>query len=333
MILTVIGVTFYRVVLHWEFREALLEVVQTVTTLGGSVRVVDPSKQAIAQWFSIFFVLMILLVVLWGISLLIEATVRGDLVYYWGARRMERRIAQLSKHYIICGFGRMGQEIARQLDRAKQPYVVVEHNAHQLPNLEATGCLFVKGDAREDEQLMRAGVERAKGLIAVAATDEENVYITLSARVLSPNIYIVTRCSNAQGEAKLIRAGANRVISPYVFGGRRMAQAILRPSVVDFLDTITHGDQMELVLEEVVIEAEAPILGHAIRGGEFDVEELGIHLLGISTRSGHMMMSGLDRYKVMTGDTLILLGEPTSMATAVKRLTGKNVSFADQVMV
>jgi voltage-gated potassium channel len=266
------------------------------------------------------------MVALWGVSLLIEAMVSGELVYYWGTRRMEQRITKQSNHYIICGFGRMGQEIARQLTRAKQPFVVVEHNTAQVPMLESFGYLHVQGDAREDDQLIRAGIKRAKGLIAVAASDEENVYITLSARVLNPHLYIVTRSSQPQGETKLLHAGANRVFSPYIVGGRRLAQAILRPSVVEFLDTVIHGEHMDLVLEEVKVEADSPIAGQAM-GEHTDVERLGVHLLGIARRDGHMLMRDLNSYAIQQGDTLILLGDPQAMKAAIIRLTGKAATF------
>ncbi|MHB9133069.1 MAG: potassium channel family protein [Armatimonadota bacterium] len=310
-------------------REALLQIVLTVSTLGGEVQPIFSNKNATAEWFNIFFILAILLVVLWGVSLIIEAMVQGEFVYYWGARRMERRIAQLTNHYLICGFGRMGQEIARQLARARKSFVIVEHNPNQFVNMEASGYPFIQGDAREDDVLLTAGIERAKGLIAVAATDEENVYISLSARVLNPNLYIVTRSSHASGEAKLLRAGADRVFSPYIIGGRRMAQAILSPSVVEFLDTIVHGEEMELVLEEVEIKEDSPIHNQVI-GGDHDVESIGVHLLGIATANGRMLMRGLDKHRVRMGDVLILLGEPSAMQVAVKQLTGRDVDFGQQ---
>jgi voltage-gated potassium channel len=270
--------------------------------------------------------LAIIIVALWGVSLLVEATVRGELMYYWGARRMEQRIAKLSDHYVICGFGRMGQEIAKQFLRSQTSFVVVEHNPEQLSQLEVSGYYYVKGDAREDEQLLRAGIQRAKGLVAVAATDEANVYITLSGRVLNPNLYIVTRCSHASGEAKLLHAGANRVFSPYVIGGRRMAQAIVRPSVVDFLDTVIHDEQMELVLEEVTLDSNAPIKGHATTGAS-DIESLGVHLDCITTPDGQMLTRNLGQHIMQVGDNLILLGEAEAMQGAIKQLTGHEKTY------
>lgn len=320
--LVAVGVTFYRVFVHLNLRQSLLQIVWTISTLGGAVQ--SPRLHTpVAEWFSIFFIITILIVALWGVSLLIEATVRGEFVYYWGARRMERRISQLKHHFVICGFGRMGREIARQFKQARHAFVVVEHNPAQIPLLEASDYLFIQGDAREDEHLLRAGIERARGLVAVASSDEENVYITLSARVLNPKIYIVTRCSQASGEGKLLRAGADRVISPYVIGGRRMAQAVLQPSVVDFLDTVIHGEQMELVLEEVTIEATAPLCGKVLGDSTDAEDELGVHLLGIMTREGQMLMRDIGTRVLAEGDTLILLGDPESMKTAILRITGK----------
>jgi len=322
LILAVTGIGFYCQVLHWPLRDALLQVVYTVSSLGGEARR-DGLSAPIAKWFQIGYILTFIIVALWGASLLIEAMVRGELVYFWGTRRMEQRIAKLSGHCIICGYGRMGQEIARQFSRVKQSFVVVEHNPIQIAVLEMSDLLYVQGDAREDEQLLRAGITQAKGLIAVATTDEENVYITLSARVLNPDLYIVTRSSGASGEQKLMRAGANRVFSPYIVGGRRMAQSMTQPSVVDFLDTVIHDEQMELVIEEVTVDEYSPIVGQTIRG-EADVESLGVHLLGIRTAAGKMLMRDLEHHRVERGDILILLGEPIALHTAMRQLIGES---------
>jgi voltage-gated potassium channel len=321
IILAFIGISFYCSVLHWPVRDALLQVVYTVSTLGGEARH-GGLQLPIAEWFQIGYITTFIIVALWGASLLIEAMVQGELVYYLGARRMEQRIAKLSGHCIICGYGRMGREIARQFTLVQQQFVVVEHNPVQIAALEMSDILYVPGDAREDEQLLNAGIKKAKGLVAVASTDEENVYITLSARVLNPDVFIVTRSSIASGEPKLLRAGANRVFSPYIVGGRRMALAMTQPTVVDFLDTVIHDEQMELVMEEVTINDHSPIIGKAIRG-EYDVESLGIHLLAITTEDGTMLMRNLEHHHVASGDTLILLGEPTAMHTAVLHLTGE----------
>jgi voltage-gated potassium channel len=196
--------------------------------------------------------------------------------------------------------------------------------AAQLPILEASGHYYVRGDAREDDQLLKAGIERAKGLVAVAASDEENVYIVLSARVLNPDLFIVTRSSQPTGEAKLIRAGANRVFSPYIIGGLRMAQAVMHPSVVDFLDTIVHGEQMELVLEEVTVGPNARFCGKTIAGDthETDLECLGVHVLGIATADGRTLMRNLTTHPLAPGDIVILLGDPTSVQAAMQRLAG-----------
>jgi voltage-gated potassium channel len=257
--------------------------------------------------------------------------VSGEMVFYWGKRKMYADISKLRNHYVICGFGRMGQEIARQLDRTNTPFVVVEHNPGQFANMEESGVMYIKGDAREDEQLTKAGIQYAKGLISVAQTDEENVYITLSARVLNPNLYIVTRSSSADAEPKLIRAGANRVFSPYVVGGRRMAQSIMQPSVVDFLDAVVHGEEVELILEEITVSEGAAICSSTFDAST-DVEELGVHLLGIITKEGKVLMRDLRSYHAKAGDTFILLGEPTAIQTTVERLLdGSNDCISPKV--
>jgi len=323
--LAAIGVAFYRIVLHWPLRAALLQLVLILSTLGGEAHP-NAYRQANAQWFHIFFIGTMTLTALWGVSVLVQAMVSGELMYFWGARRMEQRINQLSNHFVICGFGRMGQEIARIFTRAGQPFVVIEHNPVQIPGLTSSRYLFVQGDEREDEQLLKAGIKRAKGLVTVAASDEDNVYITLSARVLNPELYIVTRCVNASGEAKLLRAGANRVVSPYIIGGRRMAQAILRPTMMDFLDMLVQGGSMELTMEAVTIVAGAPACGHVLQG-DYDVEQSAVHVLGITTASGQMLLRELDEYPLAVGDTLILLGAAEHLHSVIKQLLGNDILF------
>ena len=193
----------------------------------------------------------------------------------------------------------------------------------QIPGLINSRYLFVQGDEREDEQLLQAGVQRARGLVTVAASDEDNVYITLSARVLNPELYIVTRCVNASAEAKLLRAGANRVISPYIIGGRRMAQAILRPSTVDFLDMLVQGGSQDWSWKNDHHRGRARVRATAARS--IDVEQAGVHLLGIVMASGQMLLRDLPAHPLAVGDTLIVLGAPEPLHKVSKRLLGKEL--------
>ena len=153
---------------------------------------------------------------------------------------MKTKIAKLKRHFILCGYGRVGQEIAQAFSEEGAPFVIIDNDEQQVAKAEKDGYLCLFADATSDEVLKEAGIEQARGLVAAVGSDTDNTYITLSARGLQPDLFIAARCSSSEAEDKLSRAGADRVISPYAIGGRRMAMLALRPAVVDFIDTVTY---------------------------------------------------------------------------------------------
>ena len=172
----------------------------------------------------------------------------------WRKRRvMDERVAQLKDHYILCGFGRVGQQTCLQLSQEQCDFVVIDNEDGRIVQIESAGYLYVRGDASDDTVLQRAGIVRARALLTAVQSDAGNVYITLSARALNPGLFIVARAATSEAEHKLTIAGANRVISPYILGGRSMAGHALRPAVMDFLDVLVHSDDLEMWLEEVNI--------------------------------------------------------------------------------
>ncbi|MDH7568667.1 MAG: NAD-binding protein [Armatimonadota bacterium] len=227
----------------------------------------------------------------------------------------------MSGHYIICGFGRMGQQIVRDLERQGVPHVVVENNPEQIPRLQARGVPYVEGKASEDEVLLRAGVERAKGLIAVAASDEENVFIVLTARGLNPNLMIIARSILEANEDKLRRAGADRVISPYILGGRRMAAEVTRRGVVDFLDLILHGDTHNVDIVHLVVPPGSPLVGRTL--AELGVwQRCGVTVLATQLPSGEMTANPCPETRLADAMELIVMGNPEQVARARALLEG-----------
>ena len=176
-------------------------------------------------------------------------------------RRMDRKIEHLHDHAIICGFGRVGRRIAQEFTDVGQPFVVVDPQDGNTLLLDAASYLYIQGDASTDATLLAAGIRQARSLLAATDADTENIAITLSARALAPRLWIVARANREESEAKLRRAGADRVLSPYTLGGHRMASLAHRPHLVDFLDTAMQGGDLDLVLEEVDIEPGTPLVG------------------------------------------------------------------------
>jgi voltage-gated potassium channel len=226
----------------------------------------------------------------------------------WGKRRvMEQQIAQLKDHFIVCGFGRVGQQTCRQLAQEKCAFLVVDSDEDRLRRIQDAGYLCVRGDASDDAVLRRAGIERARALLTAVQSDAGNVYITLSARALNSKLFIVARAATADAEHKLTIAGANRVISPYILGGRSMAGHALRPAVMDFLDVLVHSDEMDLWLEEIAVQPDSALDG--IQLSAVDLRETaGLTILAVRRADGKMLVNPSADMTLHAGDTLIALG-------------------------
>lgn len=237
-------------------------------------------------------------------------------------RRLEKTIAGISNHYIVCGYGRMGQQIVKDFRRSGMPHVVVESNPIQLPKLIDHNVPYVEGNASEDPVLRAAGIERARGLIAVAASDEENVFIVLTARGMNQGLYIVARSILEENEDKLRRAGANRVMSPYIFGGHRMASAALTPRAMDFLDFMMHSDQDDVELGDVTVSAESVLAGRTIRDSGLR-QSAGVLVLGVKRQGSDKYHCPEADFEISVGDALVVMGSAEEIDRAERLASGK----------
>jgi voltage-gated potassium channel len=232
----------------------------------------------------------------------------------WGKRRaMDQQISKLNQHYIVCGFGRVGQEICRQLAKANSTFVVIDNDTTRIERIQKAGYLYIQGDASDDAVLRRAMIDRARALLTAVQSDAGNVYITLSARALNPDLFIVARAATAEAEHKLTIAGANRVISPYILGGRSMATMALRPAMMDFLDMLVHSDDMAIWLEEVEVRADSSLAGAQI-GATRLREHASITILAVRRADGQMIVNPATDVVLCAGDTLIALGTRADLA-------------------
>jgi voltage-gated potassium channel len=205
----------------------------------------------------------------------------------------------------------VGRQIAAEFRRENVPYVVVDVNESSLAAASDDGCLWVPGNASSDDVLLAAGVKRARGLIAAVDSDVDNVYVTLSARGLNPNLYIVARASREDAEPKLRRAGADRVISPYQIGGRRMAMLALRPVAVDFVDTVMHDPSTALLLEELEVRLGSPMVGKSLEAAR-GAEAAGAIVLAVK-RDGQLIPNPPGDLVVRAGDQLVVMGAPSDL--------------------
>jgi voltage-gated potassium channel len=227
-------------------------------------------------------------------------------------RAMEQQIAHLKDHFIVCGFGRVGQQTCLQLAQEQCAFVVVDNNQERIQRIQALGYMYVDGDASDDVVLKRAGVERARALLTAVQSDAGNVYITLSARALNPDLFIVARAATVEAGHKLTIAGANRVISPYILGGRSMAGHALRPAVMDFLDVLVHSDDLDMWMEEIPVAPDSQLVGVQIGSPQLH-EVAGVSILALRRADGRIAIKPGADVALEAGDTLIILGKRSDL--------------------
>jgi len=223
---------------------------------------------------------------------------------------MKAKIAKLKDHFILCGYGRVGGEIAHTFSEEGAPFVIIESRQDNFAMAETQGYLCLFGDATTDKVLMEAGIERAKGLVAAVGNDVDNTYITLSARGLRPDLFIEARASSKEVETKLKRAGADRVVSPSSIGARRMAMLALRPAVADFVDTVIYRRGQELLMENIAVESDSPLVGLTVEAIHHRAKTT---VLAISKKSGKLLANPPHDTTIEVGDRLIIMGTPKQL--------------------
>lgn len=258
------------------------------------------------------------------IGTLTQALIEIELTEGVGRRRMERRLGKLEGHYIICGVGRVGRSVVEELDRRHAPYAIIENTPERMKWAVERDALLVVGDASKEAALRHARIESAKGLVAVVGGDAENIYITLAARALNPKLQIIARASDEEAEKALLRAGADTVVSPYSYSGHRIAQALLQPNVVDFLDTVTGTFEtggLRLVIEEVRVASGSPLVGQTLEQSNIR-SSLGIMILATRKMDGKMSFNPPSDASLAAGDYLIAMGESANLKK-LEQLAGK----------
>ena len=308
-LLVVLGTAGYIYVERLRPLDALYMTVITLATVG--YREVAPLSDS-GKIFTMTLIAFGIIIVFWALGSLVDVMVSERLWRSIRRRKMEKQISKLRNHQIVCGYGRMGQQIVKDFIRHGISFAVVEANPEQLPGLIAGGIPFVEGNASDDEILIAAGIKHARGLVTAARTDEDNVFITLTARVLNPKLHIVARCILEDNEDKLRRAGADIVISPYVMGGRRMASAVIRPHVIEFLDTAMHSENIGLRIDAIKVAPTAQFASKAIRDSGIR-EKSGCTILAIRNGDGSFTQNPSPDIELKPGDLMIVMGEPDQL--------------------
>ncbi len=301
-LLLAFGTAGYMIIEQWSFFDALFMTVTTVTTVGyREVRPLDTEGRI----FTIFLVLFGVGTAFYLLTTFVALVIEGDLGAALGITRMKSRIEQLQDHAVLCGFGRVGEEIAREFVERGVPFVVIENNPNTVGRAIDSGYLLIQGDATTDEVLLEAGVDRARTLLAASDSDSGNTYITLTAKALNPKIFVVARAGRRDSEALARRAGADRVISPYALSGRRMALSSIQPNIVDFMDTLAVGRSADQILAEVQVTATSGLLGLYVR---HLLESSRVTVLGIQRANGELIVGPREDVRVEEGVRIMVVG-------------------------
>ena len=308
LIAIALGTVMFRTIEGWSILTSLYVTVQTVTTVGYG----DVTPQSTAgRAFATFFMLFGVGIVLYALTSTVQSIVQSELVATFGQRRRSRKMSKLRAHFIICGAGRVGSHLIRSLMGSHDTFIVIERDPEKVTELSDLGVTVLVRDATLEESLREAGVEQARGLAACLPEDADNVYIVLTARDLNPSIHIVARAAEEQAEAKLIRAGANRVVAPTIIGGHRMAVALTKPAVGDFIDSIT-ANELDLGFEQLEVEAVSSLVNRKL--SETNIRsELNIVIVSIRRSDGQIIFNPSADTVIKAGDMLIAISDAEAL--------------------
>ena len=310
----VLGTVGYATLEGWSSFDAFYMTITTITTVGGG----EPHPMDLAgKWWTIAVVAVGFGVLTYTLLALVGYVIEGQLGAVFEERRMRRRVRRMQDHFILCGYGRVGAEIADEFAHERIAFVVVDINQDSLARATADGFTVVHGNAADVETLKAAGVERARGLVTAVDSDPDNIYVTLSARVLKPDLFIVARANDPDAEPKLRLAGANRVVSPYTIGGRRLASLAMRPTAVEFVDTVLSASNGQLLLEDFSIGAHSTWMGRTL-GELIDMADEAIVLA--LKRDGTMLFRPALETRLTAGDELVAAGPPAAIRALERRL-------------
>ncbi|MDA8441787.1 MAG: potassium channel protein [Peptococcaceae bacterium] len=306
---TLFGALGYMYLEKMTFFQAIYFTISTITTVGyGDVI----PHTFLGKLLTIFIMVVGVGIALYFASTIVATVIEGDLGELFGRRNMQRKIDKLKDHIIICGAGRVGHQVIERMRNENVPFVVVEKDEKIVQQLREEGVLAVDGDATSDALLLDLGIDQARGLITALPDDAQNVFVTLTSKGLNPSLLVVARMDRVESESKLRRAGADKVISPAILGGRRMAISILKPSTCEYVDNLIHDKHLEMEIVEVLVNAKSELVGKALNNCGIR-ETIGAIILAIM-RGDQVINNPAADETIAAGDLLIVLGTPLQVA-------------------
>ncbi|MBN1515220.1 potassium channel protein [Candidatus Sumerlaeota bacterium] len=303
-----VGASGFKFIFGRTFFEGFYFLLITLTTIGyGEL----PNFSEGERLYTTFLIIIGYSAMAFAATMALRLLVEGEMGRAMEQRRMNRQLTQMQSHIIVCGYGRMGEEIADNLRLAKKQFVVVDNADEAIHRMEGKNIVGILGDATNDDVLIKAGIERAKTLICAATSDADNVFITISARQLNKNLYIISRALDDSVSAKLYQAGANKVILPYKIGGRTISNAAIKPAVVEFMETVSALDQLQIFIEEFPVSATSSMAGKTIYELNLN-KQYNIIVVGMQRSDGKMIFNPRSDSRFEVGDLLICMGTEES---------------------
>jgi voltage-gated potassium channel len=306
LLVIIISTVGYHFIESWPFLDCLYMTVITIFTVGfKEVKDLSP----LGRIFTIFVILGGVGTAIYAFTKLAEVVYGGGIRKFLRRRKMERKLQNLKDHYIICGHGRVGKIVRERLEEENMPFIIIDNREEKLEELkESKKCLFIEGDATSEEVLIEAGIKNAKGLAALLPDDADNLYLVLTVRLINPSIFILSKAIDEEGERKILQIGANRVVSPYKWSGLKIAQGLIRPTLVDFMDLIIRRKELALYIEEFVVKKEAYIANRSLN--ECNIRrKANVIVVALKKPGEELVFNPPPDFKIEAGDTLLVLGD------------------------
>jgi voltage-gated potassium channel len=316
-VILMVGTIGFMLIEGYPWFDAFYMTLTTVTTVGyAEIRGLSRAGRVFNSFLIFFGVSTMFL----AIGAMTQTIIDFELQDVYGKRRKRRMIEQLHDHFIVCGFGRVGRNASQEFQRAHVPFLVIDRSEDRVQKAMEAGMLAVVADATRDDSLRHAGVMRARGLISALPTDAENLFVILSARTLNPKLTVVTRASEEEAEEKLRRAGADIVFTPYSITGRQLADSLLRPNVVEFMDFGRSNIGPEVTMEQVCVSPNAELTRKTF-GELLELRRSGVIVLAIRKKDGETTFNPPPEFEITAGDHLIVMGERSNLQKLEQILT------------
>ena len=316
LLILVTGTAGYMIIEDWRFLDAFYMTIITISTVG--YREVNQVGDA-GRLFTIFLVLIGVGFTFYVMAAVVQFMVEGRVRIIMGRRRLDKQIDRLKDHYIVCGYGRIGRVLCRNLQRTPHDLVVIDKNPDLVPAMDEDGVLYVNGDAADEVNLLKAGITRARGLVAALGTDVDNVFLVLSARQLAPELNITARASQEGAKNKLHAAGANSVESPYEMGAASMAHRIMRPTVTNFLDLAFAHSRKDIQMEEIPVSENSGLTNIPLKDSGIR-QDFNLIIIAIKKPDGTMLFNPSFEAAFRPDDTVIAVGEEENLQKLEKIL-------------